>query len=29
MDSVKEDFTYPWVVNYTVHVQLDKLVKFI
>ena len=24
MDSVNEHFTYPWIANSTVHVQLDE-----
>ena len=29
MDSTNEHFTYPWIVNSSIHVQLDELVKFI
>ena len=29
MDSANEHFTYPWIVNSTIHVQLDELVLFI
>ena len=26
MDSANVDFTYPWTVNSSIHVQLDELV---
>ena len=29
MDNANEHFTYPWIVNSSIHVQLDELVKFI
>ena len=29
MDSANEHFTYPWIVNSIIHVQLDELVQFI
>ena len=25
MDSTNEQFTYPWIVNSSIHVQLDEL----
>ena len=26
MDSANKHFTYPWIVNSSIHVQLDELV---